>query len=144
MRGLDRDDVRRRFVPYNGAVGEGQLAWLRAELEEASACGDRVVIASHVPLVAEAASPETVVWNAEEVLSVLHDAGKGVVALVLSGHDHDGGFAVDAQGLPHLTLPSPMETPLPGAALAHATLHFFADRIVVAGRGRISTRVLDL
>ena len=85
-----------------------------------------------------------------EVLSVLHDAGKGghagkgVVALVLSGHDHDGGFAVDAHGLPHLTLPSPMETPLPGAALAHATLHFFADRIVVAGRGRISTRVLDL
>ncbi len=34
--------VQRRFVPFNGAVGDTQLQWLRRELASAAEAGDRV------------------------------------------------------------------------------------------------------
>lgn len=66
-----------------------------------------VLIFLHVPLYEEATKAKTVVWNAEEILSVLHRHRDSVVA-VFAGHDHDGGYAVDAAGLHHITMNSPL------------------------------------
>ena len=44
------DGLERRFMPYNGMMGEEQLAWLERSLEEAAGTGERVLVLGHVPL----------------------------------------------------------------------------------------------
>ena len=44
------EGLERRFMPYNGMVGEEQLAWLERSLEEAAGAGERVLVLCHVPL----------------------------------------------------------------------------------------------
>jgi len=102
-----------RWVPYNGAVSSEQIAWLRSMLAASEAAGRSVLLFTHVPLLVAASKTETVLWNAEEVLAVLHDHRDTVVA-VLAGHDHNGGYAVDFAGVHHITMNSPM-TALPGS-----------------------------
>ena len=40
--------VARRFVKFGGAVGDVQMAWLRAELHEAAGLGERVIVCCHL------------------------------------------------------------------------------------------------
>eukprot|EP00928_Gymnodinium_smaydae_P079666 TRINITY_DN63533_c0_g1_i1.p1 TRINITY_DN63533_c0_g1~~TRINITY_DN63533_c0_g1_i1.p1 ORF type:complete len:405 (+),score=36.06 TRINITY_DN63533_c0_g1_i1:53-1216(+) len=101
-----------RYVPYNGAVSSKQLQWLESALQSAEAQNRSVLVFTHVPLLQSATKPKTVVWNAEEVLAILHAHGNCVVA-VIAGHDHDGGYATDARGLHHITMNSPL-TATPG------------------------------
>lgn len=76
----------RRFVPYNGAVGAKQLEWLRGELQEAAAAGDRVIVAAHVPLHPEASDSSALLWNFPEVLAELYgEHGSKCVVAVLAG-----------------------------------------------------------
>jgi len=76
-------------------------------------------------------------WNAEEVRKALHEV-PGVVKLVLSGHDHAGGFGVDERGLSYLTLNAPLETSLD----CWGTLEIYADRIELRGEGAVPSRVI--
>ena len=78
---------KRRWVPYNGGVSDEQLAWLSAVLQIAKDAGEEVVVFSHQP-VHSPSKPQSLVWNAEQVLSVLHAAGN--VRMWIAGHDHDG------------------------------------------------------
>ena len=96
----------RRYMPYNGMVGEEQLAWLAGTLAAAAAAGEAVILLSHVPVCPAAADPLCLLWNYPEVLQVL-DSHPGTVAMVLAGHDHEGG-AAEREGVWHLTLPSPL------------------------------------
>jgi len=106
-------EEKHRFVPYNGACSAEQVAWLDNALREATSNGRKVLIFTHVPLYAPATKLKTVVWNAEDVLSVLHKHQDAVVA-VFAGHDHNGGYAVDSAGLHHITMNSPL-TATPGS-----------------------------
>mmetsp|Transcript_63428 Transcript_63428/g.178506 ORF Transcript_63428/g.178506 Transcript_63428/m.178506 type:complete len:367 (+) Transcript_63428:89-1189(+) len=103
---------RHRFVPYNGGMSATQVAWLDRALAAAEAEHRRVLLFSHVPLYQPATKAQTVVWNCEEVLAVLHAHRESVVA-VFAGHDHDGGYAMDPEGLHHVTMSSPL-TAAPG------------------------------
>ncbi|KAF8690905.1 hypothetical protein HU200_041314 [Digitaria exilis] len=94
--------VDRRFVKYNGAVGEGQLAWLDGVLGGASARGESVVVCSHLPMDPGAAYPESLMWNYGEVMAVVHR--HGCVRACLAGHDHSGGYSVDSRGVHHRAL----------------------------------------
>ena len=58
-------------MPYNGGLGEEQLAWLRAELAAAAAAAERVVIMCHVILHPKACGGGTMVWDYPEALEVL-------------------------------------------------------------------------
>eukprot|EP00434_Breviolum_minutum_P032453 symbB.v1.2.028698.t1/scaffold3068.1/size68108/4 len=98
---------KHRFVPYNGAISQVQLEWLKKAIESAEADSRKILIFLHVPLYEPATKAKTVVWNAEEILQVLHQHGESVVA-VFAGHDHDGGYAVDEGGLHHITMNSPL------------------------------------
>lgn len=80
--------VQRRWMPYNGAHGEEQLAWLSTELAGAKAVGERVVVLTHVAVCPGACDDDTLSWDYDQVLKLLHDVGPGVVVAVFSGHDH--------------------------------------------------------
>ena len=87
------DGVAQRFMPYNGAHGPVQLQWLEAELKLAVERGEKVVVITHVGVGPGSCTNDTLAWDYDEVLRLLHGAGEGVVAAVLTGHDHWGGYA---------------------------------------------------
>ncbi|CAK9049721.1 DNA mismatch repair protein PMS1 (Postmeiotic segregation protein 1) (Protein POSTMEIOTIC SEGREGATION 1) [Durusdinium trenchii] len=98
---------KHRFVPYNGGISQTQLKWLESKTSLFEADSRKVLIFLHVPLYEPATKAKTVVWNAEEILHILHTHRDTVVA-VFAGHDHDGGYAVDEAGLHHITMNSPL------------------------------------
>jgi len=100
--GLSEDD--QRFVPYNGACSATQLAWLSQTLQDSLRQNQKVFVFCHCPLYAPCCRPSALCWNSEEVLQVLHSTGNVVGCLY--GHDHDGGYACDAQGVHHILPPA--------------------------------------
>lgn len=125
----------RRFVMFNGGVGEEQLRWLDSALRRASRRRECVVVCSHLPLHPGAASPAGLMWNYEEVLAVVHR--HGCVVACLAGHDHKGGYAVDARGVHHRTLEAALECP-PGTD-AFGRVDVFPDRLALVGSGRMAS-----
>jgi hypothetical protein len=105
LAGLSEAD--QRYVPYNGACSAAQLAWLSLTLQRSVADGQKVFVFCHCPLYAPCCRPSGLCWNSEEVLSVLHSTGN-VVSCVY-GHDHDGGYACDAEGVHHILPPAVLE-----------------------------------
>ena len=88
--------VDRRFVRMGGAVGQGQLRWLRDELGQARRQNQVVIVCAHQPIlpasVAASDLPATLCWNYPDILDIM-SAHRDVVALVLSGHAHRDGYA---------------------------------------------------
>jgi len=127
VRGYDR-----RFVPYNGGLGEEQLRWLRSELAAASAAGERVIVLCHVILEPRACGGSTMAWDYEEALEAVRsgEAG-GCVAAVLCGHDHSGKYHCDDAGVHHCTFSSPLNKGDEGCAFG--VVHVFADAIEIRG-----------
>ncbi|KAF8117764.1 hypothetical protein N665_0008s0110 [Sinapis alba] len=102
-------DVERRFVKYNGGVGEKQLEWLDGVLGDATELNQKVIVCGHVPMSPGAASKAALLWNFDEVMSVIHKYD--VVKVCLSGHDHKGGYFVDSHGVHHRSLEAALECP---------------------------------
>lgn len=143
------DGLARRFVPYNGAVGEAQLDWLARTCRDARERKQRMVVFTHVPICPGACQDSTLLWNYEEVMHILHSDGYGVVVAVFAGHDHRGGYAIDAFGVHHVTMESPLESPnpdVPGGENdnrnAFATVSAFSNRLELTGHGAVKSRVL--
>jgi len=135
--------LQRRFAPMGGGMRQEQLQWLEQELQQAHKSCEKAVICTHVPLHPEATVPGALLWNYDEVLNVLQKVGGDLVALVLAGHYHPGGYAFDeTTGTHHLTLPSPLHA-APGE-LAHCCIDLWHNRIEVHGRGLISSVTLPL
>ena len=120
---------QRRFNPYNGALGARQISWLSSQLHAAADAGDRVIIASHVVLHSQACHGTTMAWDYEEALSAIACAPKGVVAAVICGHEHKGGYHKDAAGVHHLTVASPLNEGANGSAFG--LVRVFDDRLEV-------------
>ena len=139
LAGLSGTD--RRFVPYNGAIGAEQLEWFRAELRAAKEANQRVVVSSHVPLKPGSCVDTTLLWNYEEVLDIICTEGRGCVVCVFQGHDHSGGYVVDAEGVHFVTMPSPLNAPKEDQR-AHARVDVHEDRLVIHGRGIVPSRAL--
>lgn len=129
--GLPAD--RFNMVESNGALGAEQRAWLHGELQAARAHGQRCVVFAHQAIHPDCCHPDATCWDAADVRAVLA-AVPGVVAAWWSGHDHDGGYAVDADGTHHIAPPAPLE--VEGDELAHARVDVDAAGLVVHWRGR--------
>lgn len=98
----------RRWAAYNGGVGAEQLQWLHEQLGIADALHHACVVFGHVPILPWVGrSHGNIAWNFGSALRCLH-AHPCVVAYV-AGHDHEGGYAVDATGVHHLTLDGLLE-----------------------------------
>lgn len=136
--------LARSWVALNGGVGPQQLTWLAAQLAEARAQGQRVLVFSHIALHPRAQSARCagmcVVWDWEEVLAVLRPYGD-IIAACFAGHDHSGGYARDS-GIHYITVQGIIETGLGGAAYAQVAL--YPDRLVVRGHGRVTSRNLKI
>lgn len=118
----------RRFNPYNGAFGARQLSWLSSQILAATDAGDRLIILSHVVLHPEACHGTTMAWDYEAALEAI-GAPPGVVAAVVCGHEHKGGYHRDEGGVHHLTLQSPLNEGASGSAFG--VVRVLHDRLEV-------------
>lgn len=71
---------------FGGGISSDQLAWLKQQLLDAKHSGQRVVIFSHLPLHPDTCVGTCLLWNYEEVLQAIRDAG--VVVATIAGHAH--------------------------------------------------------
>lgn len=107
-----------RYVPYNGGIGTDQLQWLECVLQ--GVCRNNIspsdgtvyeqcLIFCHMPLHIDSSKHNNLLWNCEEVLSVIHKYCNAVIA-VFAGHDHGGGYTFDdTHGIHHFVPPAPIE-----------------------------------
>jgi len=124
----------KRFVAYNGGIGEEQLKWMKQELDEALALKQMVILCSHVPLVAVVSGTSSFLWNCDEVLELI-DKYPNVVCY-LSGHDHDGGYVLRKK-VHHYVLPAIVEC-VQGSN-AYATVEIHNDHMKINGYGIIKS-----
>lgn len=128
--GLDR-----RFLMFNGAVGEEQLEWLDKVLLDATKSNQKVVVCCHLPLDPGASSPEAILWNYEDVMDVIHRYN--CVKVCLAGHDHKGGHSIDSHGIHHRVFEAALECP-PGTN-AFGCIDVFDDRLSLSGTDRMKS-----
>jgi len=123
----------RRFLPYNGSMSKTQLDWLKQVLQKASANKEKVIILGHIPIYPGSCSDNTLLWNYDEVLPILHTFD--CVVAYLSGHDHPGGYNRDDHGIHHRTFESPLEVPV--GESAYGVIHVYQDKLVLKGAGMV-------
>ena len=117
----------RRFVPYNGGVGSTQLAWFKSTLRRAAALGQYIVVFGHVPVcIGACRSKRTIAWNYEDILNAMHVEGGGHVVAYIAGHAHQGGYNIDAHGIHHRTIESPLE--VDPSRVAYGTVDVYDDK----------------
>lgn len=128
---------RRRYVAFNGALGDEQMEWLEKVLEDATAKEQRVVICTHVPLCPHDQTAYAVIWNYEEVMALMKKFN--CVKVVLAGHDHAGGYR--NHHVHHYIFPGVVECE-PGTN-AFSRMDVYDDKIVMKGFGGLGDMVFD-
>jgi manganese-dependent ADP-ribose/CDP-alcohol diphosphatase len=132
--------VARRFVAFNGGVGDVQLEWLRNQLEEVRQSGGKAIILSHQPILPASSSPVCLVWNYRELLACLREFADVIVAS-FAGHAHKGGYRRDRSGIHFRVFEAALENPHPHKT--YAIVDVFDDRLVVKGFGNCKSAVYD-
>lgn len=122
---------KRRWVPYNGMIGDEQKTWLVETLEQSVRNNERVMIFCHQPIYSPS-KPNSLIWNAEEILSILHSSGN--VCLWMAGHDHDGNYCKDMNGIHHIIPPAPIEAE--EGELAYGHIDVCADNLILHWTGK--------
>jgi 3',5'-cyclic AMP phosphodiesterase CpdA len=118
--------------PWNGAVGQEQLAWLRRVLDGARLRGEKVVLNAHHPIFPK--GPHNA-WNDEEVVDLV-SSYNNVVAW-FNGHNHHGDYGFRA-GTHFVTFRAMVEL----NTNAYAIVRVLGDRFEIDGFGREPDRVL--
>lgn len=121
--------------PFNGGMSQEQLSWLKKQLTEAKAAGEKVIICNHFPIY-----PATrhTLWNKEELMDILSDAQEVVVAY-LAGHNHAGNYGY-LNGVHYVTLKGMVDTP---DETAYGLLEIYKDKLLIKGTGREPSRILQ-
>lgn len=127
--------MARRFLMYNGAVGKGQLEWLDGVLQDATKLKQKVVVCCHLPLDPGLTSRESLLWNYDEVMDVIHRYN--CVKVCLAGHDHQGGHSIDSRGIHHRVLEAALECP-PGTN-AFGYIDVYENRLSLVGTDRLQS-----
>ena len=130
--------IQKRWVPYNGAIGDQQLSWLEATVCAAQKSRQRVVILTHVGVCPGSTEDSTLIWNYDKVLEVCHKYT--CVVAVMCGHDHTGGYALDAHGVHHITFESPLECEV--GEMAYGLVVVREHGLRLCGAGKTKTRDL--
>lgn len=128
--------TNRRFVPYNGGLGDEQLDFLRRVLTQNKS--RKVILFSHIPTFPGSAVTglDTLLLDYEDLLKTIRCDGNGRVVAFISGHAHQGGYAFDPlSGTHHITIASPLETPPPH--VSQAVLELYDDFMLLHGSGKV-------
>ncbi|KAL3642304.1 hypothetical protein CASFOL_013119 [Castilleja foliolosa] len=126
----------RRYLMFNGAVGQEQMEWLDRVLDDATKSNQKVVICCHLPLEPRASSDEAFLWNYDEVMEIIHRYD--CVKVCFAGHEHLGGYYVDSHGVHHRVFEAALECP-PGTD-AFGCVDLFEDRLVLSGTDRMRSQ----
>ena len=113
---------------YNGQLSPERMDWLEDRLNDAASCGQRAIILTHIPILIEAACPDTVAWNNDEMLQLI-DRHPNVIAW-LAGHEHAGGCFV-RKGVLHKCVKGNCETEQPTASI----VTLYSDRMELSAFG---------
>jgi manganese-dependent ADP-ribose/CDP-alcohol diphosphatase len=95
-----------RWVPYNGGCSQQQIDWFTEVLAMARRADENVIVFCHQPIYSPL-KPQSVIWNSEELLDIVHKFGN--VVMWMAGHDHGGAYSCDPNGVHHLVPPAPIE-----------------------------------
>lgn len=129
-----KKEGRKNVLPWNGGISALQLIWLENQLKKAQKTKKNVLVFSHHPLF-----PETgyEALNNREILNIVekYPNVKGLV----SGHHHAGNFAYYHK-LPSITLEGMIET---SKENAYGVIELYPNKIVLTGRGRMTSRTLN-
>ncbi|CAG2248704.1 ADPRM [Mytilus edulis] len=132
------ESVDRRFVRFNGAMSKQQLEWLTKELTLAEVQKQNVIVIGHNPVYSPVTDGQCLCWNYTDVLEVLSECHSSVVCYI-SGHSHESGYAVDLNGIHHITMPGVIEYPD-----SYAVGNLLEDTLVIQGRGEMFDVVCPL
>ncbi|MGI8605316.1 MAG: metallophosphoesterase [Verrucomicrobiales bacterium] len=119
---------------YNGAVGAGQLRWLRGQLEASRLHHERVIVFCHYPVFPE---NHHNLWNASELLKLISPFND-VVAAWMNGHNHGGNYGVK-DGIHFVNFKGMVDT----TENCWAEVAVFADRLEITGYAREPSRDLE-
>jgi manganese-dependent ADP-ribose/CDP-alcohol diphosphatase len=127
------DGVDRRFVAFNGGIGDTQLRWLRDELSASRASNEFVVLNSHQPFHEQGTNPMCLPWNYDVLMEVCGEYSD-VIKATFSGHTHTGGYHRDpTTGVHHVVFDAILESR--DGVHTNSVLNFHDDRIIVHGSG---------
>jgi len=119
---------------WNGAVGPGQLRWLRERLAKAAKGKEKAVVFCHYPVLP--AGNDHNLWNAREVISVIESYS--CVKAYINGHDHRGGYKME-KGIHYLTVPGMVETK---KKTSYGVVHLYKNALVIDGTGMCPDLIL--
>ena len=123
---------------WNGAIGEAQQRWLADVLRQAAEQKQHAIVLCHFPVLAEASTPQHLLWNAPEILTILESSP--AVAAYMNGHDHNGGYAL-GHGIHFVTFPGMVES---GIRNSYTLVDVYDDRLELRGSGTAPSRTLPL
>ena len=120
-----------RYVPYNGGISTIQLNWLRDVLTKSEELEEKVVFFCHQPIYSPN-KPQSVIWNSEDVLEVIHSFKN--TCMWIAGHDHGGQYVQDKFGIHHIVPPAPLECALGESAFGD--IEVFQDKFILNWTGK--------
>lgn len=120
---------------WNSAIGEQQQNWLKQELANADAKGQKVILFSHLPL--RPLDNSHNLWNNAEILEII-ESSSNVVAFI-NGHNHSGAY-VFKNGIHYITIFGMVDTRIG----SYGILEVYKDSLVLRGYGNQETLHLDI
>ena len=133
----DLDDSLQMFVPFNGGFGKDQLAWLQEVVKNAKDTNELCFLFSHMPLYGPASKSMNLPLNYPQVLEIIQQNCN--IVSVMSGHDHDGGYAIDECGCHHIIPCAPLECREGDGAFASVVVHL--DMFEISSSGKLPSRM---
>jgi len=135
------EGLSKRFVAFNGAVDVPQMEWLEESLQMARENGEKVILCSHQPIHPQSTWPTCLIWNYDEVLTIVRKYGD-VVCASFSGHAHKGGYIRDEESGVHFRVfEAVLESPDP--IKTYAMVDVWEDRMVLRGCGDCMSDMYD-
>ncbi|MCX6334649.1 MAG: metallophosphoesterase [Bacteroidia bacterium] len=130
---LLKDSGNINAIDWNGGMSSKQLAWMRVQLDEATAKNENVFILCHFPVY-----PENVhnLLNYNEVNSILSNY-KNIIAW-FSGHNHAGNYG-NFNMIHFVTMKGMVETEF---NTSFAIIEVYRNKIWIKGAGREKSQIL--
>ena len=112
---------------YSHGIGDQQMAWLRKELEDSAAQGQRALVFNHFPAMRNGIPVRS--WNSKAFVTLLEEHKH--VAAYFNGHHHGGRYHAH-NGIHYLNVKGMVET---AKDTAYAIVKVYPDRLEIHGFG---------